>query len=211
MALQTAIVPGMNIFQWNLHYPHAVEVKGYHTPDAAGGIDNTVAGPTVTPGTYSVVLDYGGHKTRQSFVVSLDPRIHSTPQDLEAQLSLAMKIHQDLNLLDTTLNDAIAARNRLQSALTGTSKAGVKDSSVLQSLDKEIADTVQMDIHSSEGDALHQVHLRGYLSYLSADVEWPYARPTAAEYHVFQYLDQQTAMAVHKLRSAIAKARQITN
>lgn len=211
LALQTAIVPGMNVFQWNLRYPHAVEVKGYHTPDAAGGIDNTVAGPTVTPGTYTVVLNYGGHKTQQRFVVSLDPRIHSTPQDLDAQLALAMKIHHDLNLLDTTLNDAIEVRDRLQKALTGTSHADPKDSAALESLNKEIADTVQMDIHSSEGDALHQVHLRGYLSYLSADVEWPYARPTVAEYHLFQYLDQQTATAVQKLHAAIANAHQVVN
>ena len=211
LALQTAIVPGINVFQWNLRYPHAVEVKGYHAPDAAGGIGNSVAGPTVTPGTYTVVLDYGGEKTRQSFVVSLDPRIHSTSEDLDAQLALAMKIHNDLNLLDSTLNHAIEARDGLKKSMAGSGRPEAKAAAVLAALNKEIAATVEMDIHSSEGDALHQVHLRGYLSYLSADVEWPYARPTVAEYSVFQYLDQQTAAAVKRLDSAIAEASQVAN
>lgn len=211
LALQTAVEPGMNVFQWNLRYPHAVEVNGYHTPDAAGGIDNTVAGPHVTPGTYTVVLDYGGQKTQQKFGVLLDPRIHSTPQDLDAQLALAMQIHHDLNFLDTTLNRAIAVRDRLRMAATGRSHENARASAALDALNREIAAAVQMDIHSSEGDSLHQVHLRGYLSYLSADVEWPYARPTIAEYHVFEYLDQQTATAVQKLNAAIAEANQITN
>lgn len=210
-ALLTAIEPGMNLFQWDLKYPHAVEVNGYHTPDAAGGIDNTVAGPQITPGTYSVVLDYGGHKTHQDFVVSLDPRIHSTPQDLDAQLALAMRIHHDLNLLDTTLNQAMEVRDRLQKSVARNGQRNAEASAALDALNQQIAAAVQMDIHSSEGDALHQVRLRGYLSYLSADVEWPYARPTAAEYHVFQYLDQQTSEAVQKLHLAIAGASQVAN
>jgi hypothetical protein len=188
-----------------------VEVNGYHTPDAAGGIDNTVAGPHVTPGTYTVVLDYAGHKTQQSFGVSLDPRIHSTPQDLDAQLALAMKIHHDLNVLDTTLNRAIEVRDRLQRAETVRSHPAARATTALDALNREISAVVQMDIHSSEGDSLHQVHLRGYLSYLSADVEWPYARPTVAEYHLFEYLDQQTATAVSKLNASVADANQAAN
>ncbi len=210
-ALLTAIEPGMNVFQWDLRYPHAVEVTGYHTPDAAGGIDNSVAGPHVTPGTYSVVLDYGGHKIRQSLVVSLDPRIHATPQDLDAQFALAMKIRHDLNLLDTTLNQAIAERDRLQEIVASHKPANASAAAALDALNKEIVSDVQMDIHSSEGDALHEVHLRGYLSYISADVQWPYARPTVAEYHVYEYLDQQTAAAVERLHAVIAQAGKVIN
>lgn len=165
----------------------------------------------MTPGTYTVVLDYGGHKTRQNFVVSLDPRIHSTPRALDAQLALAMQIHDDLNWLDTALNQAISARNRLRKMLTGTSHMNAKAAEALATLNQKMANDIQMDIHSSEGDALHQVHLRGYLSYLASDVEWPYARPTVAEYHVFQYLDQQTSAAVQQLRAAIAAAGQVAN
>ncbi len=208
-ALLTAIEPGMNKFQWNLRYPHAVEVKGYHTPSAAGGMSNTVNGPHVTPGTYTVVLDYGGHKTRQHFVVSLDPRLHATPQDLDAQLALAMQIHHDLNLLDTTLNHAIAARDKLQKQVAGHS-ASHQASDALAALNKVIAKNVEMDIHSSEGDSLHQVRLRGYLSYIAASVQWPYARPTVAEYNVYHYLDQQTATAIKNLHAAIAAADRAT-
>ena len=56
----------MNRLQWDLRYPYATEVTGYHAPIAAGGLDDSVEGPVVVPGTYSVVLDYGGRKRNRT-------------------------------------------------------------------------------------------------------------------------------------------------
>ena len=74
-AYLTAIEPGMNMFQWNLRYPHAVGVTGYHIPEPEGSMENMIDGPRGAPGTYTVVLDYGGHKATQSFKIKLDPRL----------------------------------------------------------------------------------------------------------------------------------------
>ncbi len=81
----------MNRLQWDLRYPYATEITGYHAPIAAGGLEDSVEGPVVVPGTYTVVLDYGGQKTQQNFTVSLDPRLHATQQDLEARLALDLE------------------------------------------------------------------------------------------------------------------------
>ena len=40
-----AVEPGMNRLQWDLRYPYATEITGYHAPIAAGGLEDSVAGP----------------------------------------------------------------------------------------------------------------------------------------------------------------------
>ncbi|MGH9605373.1 MAG: VPS10 domain-containing protein [Terracidiphilus sp.] len=206
----TAINPGMNSFQWDLRYPHAVEIAGYFKPLAAGGLENTVDGPLVVPGTYKVELDYGGHTTQQSFVVALDPRLHITQQDLLAQQALEMQIYDDLNTLDTDVNNAMAARGELQTAVADRTVSEAQAAGALDALNTEIAAAAQLDIHSSEGELLHQVRLRGYLAYIAADIAWGYSRPTAAQYAVFRDVHAQTAEAEQKLKSGIAEAEKLT-
>ncbi|HEX4066404.1 MAG TPA: hypothetical protein VHZ09_10305 [Acidobacteriaceae bacterium] len=198
----TAIEPGINRFQWDLRYPPAVEVNGYHSPEAAGGLDYSTNGPMVVPGVYSVVLMYGGHKTTQDLTAALDPRLHATPQDLAARLELTQQIQTDMNALNTDLNRARAARDKLE-------KAG-SDHAALDALNREIDDLVQMKVRSSEGDVLHQAKLHGFLAYLIADVEVAYVRPNAAQYAVFHDLDDQTKAAEQKLELLIAEAEKVT-
>jgi hypothetical protein len=49
-------------------------------------------GPLVVPGRYTVELTAGGSTVKQALTVELDPRVHATPADLEAQLALARRI-----------------------------------------------------------------------------------------------------------------------
>ena len=195
----TAAEPGMNRFQWDLRYSDATEVKGFYPPVAAGGLDDSVQGPLVVPGHYSVVLDYGSSQTRQNFDVALDPRVHATAEDLAARLALELKIHADLDSLNRKLNQAIALRNKLASS---------GQQSTAADLDRIIGDLVQMQIRSSEGELLHEAKLRSHLAYLAADIDLAYARPTRAEYEVFQELDQQEKAGEQKLDAAIASANQ---
>ncbi|MGA7525468.1 MAG: hypothetical protein WBW84_23675 [Acidobacteriaceae bacterium] len=198
----TAIEPGMNHFQWDLRYPHAEEIVGYHAPAAAGGLDDSVTGPVVVPGTYTVVLDYGGQKSQQTFAVGLDPRLQATQQDLAAQLALDRQIQADLDALDKDVNRAIAARDKLE-------KAG--DAQAADALNREIDNVAQMKMRASEGSLLYETKLRGHLAYLEADIDWAFGRPTAAQYAVFHDLDGQAKTAEQKLESLTAggeKARQ---
>ncbi|HVA65015.1 MAG TPA: hypothetical protein VNF74_14920, partial [Terriglobales bacterium] len=194
-AALTAIAPGMNRLQWDLQYPDATEVTGFKPPVAAGGLDDSVAGPVVTPGTYTATLDYGGQKTQQSFTVSLDPRMNATADDLAAELALQLQIHTALDTLDRKLNQAIALRDQLAKA-SGQPKA----------LDQAIADLVQLKIQSSEGSLLHATKLRDHLAYLAADIALAYRRPTAAQYAVFEDLSARERAGVQKLDAAIAAA-----
>ena len=195
----TAINPGMNRFQWDLRYTPVTQIPGYHAPEPEGDRDTLVDSPTVVPGTYTVVLDYGGQKTQANFTVTLDPRLKATQQDLEAELTFCRQIEADLNELDKEIDQAIALRDKLQKS--GGSADAVKG------LDRAINDTVQMNNYASEEDLMHEVKTRALLAFLASDVEWAYAKPTAAQYQVFQTLEQQTKDRQQELATAIAAAK----
>jgi photosystem II stability/assembly factor-like uncharacterized protein len=202
----SAVEPGMNVLQWDLRYPYATEITGYRAPIAAGGLEDSVEGPVVLPGTYSAVLDYGGHKTQQSLTVALDPRLHATQEDLAARLALDLKIHEDLDALDNNINRALAARDTLQKAASANSATDAQAASALAALNRDIDSVAQMAIKSSEGDLLHETKLRDHLAYLAADIDLLYDRPTPSQEAVFRELDRQTKESTQRLEADFAEA-----
>jgi hypothetical protein len=205
----TAIEPGMNRFQWNLQYPPAVEVTGFHAPIAAGGLDNSTEGPEVTPGTYHVTLEYGGKTYKESFEVGLDPRIHVGPNALADRLALQRKIHDALETLDTTLNRAIAVQGKLLAALRSGKLTEAQAGVAMAHLHGEIRDLVQLGIRSSEGDLLNTVRVRSELAYLSADIGMAYGEPTPAQAAVYESAEAKAAAGEKKLDAAIAEAEKL--
>jgi hypothetical protein len=203
----TAITPGFNRFQWDLRYPDATEVKGFWVPIAAGGLEDSVEGPLVLPGTYTVVLDYDGQKSRRSFQVALDPRLHPAAGGLEQRLALQMKIHDSLDALDKAINQAIAARERLEAAVAHHQVSGAKAHDALAALDRAINDNVDMAARSSEGTVVFETKLRSHLAYLAADIGLSYLEPTQAEYQVYQHLEQQAQSGERQLKSAVEQAQ----
>ena len=205
----TSIEAGMNRFEWNLRYPDATEVKGFQPPIPAGGLPDTVEGPVIVPGTYSVVLDYGGQKTRQSFTVTLDPRLPASPEDLADRLAIEEKIHASLDALNKTINRAIDAREKLEAAIREHKLTEAKAGPAIANLTREIDDLVQLGTQSSEGTLLHPTKLRSHLAYLAADIDLAYIKPTAAQYAVFDHLDQQAKAGEQKLEAAITEANKV--
>jgi hypothetical protein len=204
-----AIEPGMNVLQWDLRYPYATEVTGYYAPIAAGGLEDSVEGPVVVPGTYSVVLDYGGQKTQQSFTVALDPRLHATQHDLEARLSLDLKIHADLDALDKDINQALGARDKLQNAVNTHNMTDAQATGALDALNRDIGNAAQMAMKSSEGSLLYETKLRDHFAYLAADIDLSYNRPTPSQEAVFSELDQQVKESKQKLEADVAQADEV--
>lgn len=203
LARLTAAGPGMNRFLWDLRYPPATEVTGFHPPAAAGGLDDTVDGPVVTPGNYTATLDNGGQKSSSSFQVALDPGIHASADDLQAELDLQLKIHSLLDGLDRKINQAIATRQKLES---GTRNS--QSDAALEELNQVLGDMVQLKIVASEGSLLYETKLRSHIAYLAASVALAYARPTAAQYAVFDQLTKEAAAGQQRLDAAIAAAGQ---
>ena len=120
--------------------------------------------------------------------------------------ALTQQIQADVNALNGEVNAAIAARDKLEKAVSAHSLTEVQAAGAMDALNSVIDSEVQMKIRSSEGDTMQEVKLHGHLAYLAADVEVAYARPTAAQYAVFRELDQQTKAAEQKLQAAVALA-----
>jgi photosystem II stability/assembly factor-like uncharacterized protein len=205
----TAIEPGMNRFQWDLRYDDATEVKGFQPPVAAGGLDDSVSGPVVSPGRYTVVLNYGGSTSSASFDVMLDPRLHPASDALADRLALGLRIHQTLDTLDRTINAALDARDVLNSAVASHRVTQSQAQPALVALDREIANLVQLENTSSEGTLLHETKLRSHLAYLGAEIDLAYDKPTPAEYAVFDQLNTEAQTGEQRLQTAIAQAKRL--
>jgi hypothetical protein len=192
----TGIAPGMNVFQWDLRYPDATEVSGFEPSGSGGGLDDSLLGPQIVPGNYTVTLDYGGAQASQPLELALDPRSSATAQDLAARRDFGLRIHALQDELDATVNAAIAARAR----------TGARTAAAAQ-LDAAIGAVVDV-VHpqADEGALLYESRLRDFIAFLNAEVDTGYVRPTEAEYAVFDKLSADAATAEARLRAATASA-----
>ncbi|MGH9487674.1 MAG: WD40/YVTN/BNR-like repeat-containing protein [Terriglobales bacterium] len=202
----TAITPGMNRFDWDLRYSDSTPVTGFFVPSPAGGLADTVQGPVVSPGTYTVTLDYAGQKISKQFQVKPDPRSKATQGDLNARLVLGLKIQAALNALDQKLDQAIAAQKQLQAAVAKASVSAAKAEPVLNTLNTAINDLVDLQEQSSEGTLAFETKLHSHLAYLAADLDLAYLRPTPAQQAVFHQLAQRAVSGERHLASATAAA-----
>ena len=199
----TAISPGMNRFQWDMRYPSAATVGGGFIRPQGVGVPYSMAGPIVTPGDYTVTLNYGGQSLRRTFSVALDPRLHATQAELEAKLALELQIHNTLNQLNRQLNQAIALRARL------AKDPAPGQSAAVAGLTHAIDALIQMKLRGDETDAVFGTRVDLHLAYLSGEVAEGYRRPTPAEYAAYKYLSGKIAAGEQVLTSAISTARQV--
>jgi photosystem II stability/assembly factor-like uncharacterized protein len=145
---------GLNRFAWNLEWPHPdmltynfrgrhIDYIEYTLPDhaIAGKTPiNQPPGPLAVPGNYEVVLTVDGKTYRQPLVVTLDPRVHVAPGDLEAQLDSARMIDDWMNISYRSYNEVGALRTTVaasQQRLNGNPQLKAL-SDALQAIDKEL-------------------------------------------------------------------------
>jgi photosystem II stability/assembly factor-like uncharacterized protein len=183
---QTAVEPGMNVFQWDMKYAPAYDAPTFRTvptddwPDSADG-------PTVVPGSYTAVLQYGSQKLQAPVKVELDPRIHATLADLQARLALELQIDSAIDRLDRAIAAAMSTRG-----LSPGQRAQVDD---------QVANLVLLDVHSSEADVVKPTKIREQLGFLLNSLEGAYARPTAAEYAAAKDLEDLASAGEARLQT----------
>ena len=204
----TAVKPGMNRFLWDLRYPEAVDVKGIYNSFFAAALP---VGPEVVPGTYYATLTYGNVTQRHSFVVKLDPRLHTTQAQLEQRFDLLMRIHAALNRLDSNLNRAIAARSALEKAIAEKRVPSAAAGPALQQLRHDIDGLVDLRIQSSEGALVYPGRLRSWLTSIATQVSTAFVAPTPSMVEVADGYIQNAAAGVARLHSDVAAARKVMN
>ena len=86
---------GMNRFAWDMRYPGSRQITGS---------TDRPSGPLAVPGRYEARLTVAGTTHGQPFEIRKDPRIPVTPEELQAQFDLAMRIGDKLS----EANDAVS-------------------------------------------------------------------------------------------------------
>ncbi len=184
---ETAAEPGMNSFDWDLTYTPPAEIRGAHLVPTDDFRD-TMDGPTVLPGDYTVVLTYGGTTIKAPLKVQVDPRFDPPADALQARLNLANQYVELLNALNSTTNAALEKRAQLPAAKQAQ-------------LDRAIAEVVELRFHSSEADVVYASRLRDYLAFQMNSLDLAYAAPTQAQQDAYTELKAKTDDAIAKLKS----------
>lgn len=186
----TTVQPGMNAFQWDLKHAPGFDPPGYRTlpnDDFADASD----GPTILPGDYTVVLRYGSQTLRAPLTVKLDPNLHPAPGELEARLELETRILGTIDDLDRSVAAALAARQALPRSRQGD-------------IDREVAQLVMFDVHSTEADTEHPTQVREQLGFLMNSLEGVFGRPTVADYQIYSKLQASAIAGEQRLRHLTA-------
>lgn len=102
---------GMHRFLWDFRYSAPpVAQPGYSMFTVAGrDVPREPSGPQALPGSYQVRLTVDGKTYTQHFKLTMDPRVKTTPQDLEKQFSLELKLVQALQQANQAVDDIHAA------------------------------------------------------------------------------------------------------
>ncbi len=186
LAEATGVEPGMNAFQWDMRYPPAFDPPGY-SDDVTDDFPDAGDGPTVLPGSYTVVLQYGSQRLSAPLDIRLDPRVQPAPGDLEARLAFEQEILATMSQLDHALAEAMRARDGLPAVRRAQ-------------LDTEIANLVLLNGSSSEYDVVFPSKLREQLGFLLNSLEGAYRKPTAAEYATYDELKALAAQGEARLQ-----------
>lgn len=102
---------GMHRFLWDVRYSAPpVAQPGYSMFTVAGrDVPREPSGPQALAGSYQVRLTVDGKTYTQPFKLTMDPRVKTTPQDLEKQFSLELKLVQALQQANQAVDDIHAA------------------------------------------------------------------------------------------------------
>ncbi|HEV2277875.1 MAG TPA: glycoside hydrolase [Acidobacteriaceae bacterium] len=89
---------GMHRWVWDLRMTKPVSPRYEYPISAVPGRTPLVPqGPLVLPGAYTVRLTVGGDTQTQPLTVKMDPRIHTSPSDLEALHTAELAMYSTLN------------------------------------------------------------------------------------------------------------------
>ena len=147
---------GLNRFVWDLRYPAPKTQRYSYYGNHLDYIEYTLAehaipgetprdipmGALVAPGTYTVALTFNGRTYKQPLTVTIDPRVTTSQQDLEAQLQVERNIDAQMS----TSYDGYEQTSNLRAVIkqlqaTATGKQDVL--TALKSLDDAVAKVEQ--------------------------------------------------------------------
>jgi photosystem II stability/assembly factor-like uncharacterized protein len=185
---------GLNRFVWDLRYEEARHVPGYFLYEYGGG----ARGPVAVPGHYLVRLTVGGQTQTAGFDVKLDPRVHVSQEDLQAQFDLLLETRDELS----RVYDAVNQMQDVRLQLSGLKRRLPENASTknimgaADELEKKLVGVrdqmINLDITANEDSLAYPPQLDGKLAYLAMDAGSADSAPTDPEVRELQKLKRQS-------------------
>lgn len=194
---------GLTRFIWNMRYPDPSKVDGYV---ASEGV---MSGPVVAPGVYQVRLTIGDLSFVETFEVRKDPRVAATQEDLEARLSLHLKIRDKLSETHDAINTLRNVRQQLDDWLKWAQALPVYEAMarlgkpIKESLNAIEEELIQPQARTRQDTLNHPVKLNGKLAGLAGVVASAQAAPTRQSYEIFDDLSQRIDVQLQRLQEVI--------
>ncbi|MBS1812213.1 MAG: glycosyl hydrolase [Acidobacteria bacterium] len=198
-ATRVAAEAGLNRFVWDTRYPDAARFPGMIM------WQGPVTGPRAIPGSYQAKLTVGGKTMTESFALSKDPRITTTPEDFAKQFDLLWKIR---NKLDETHNAIIKIRDVRQQieavskriAAQPNAKAVVDSGKALNAKITAIEEALYQTKNQSSQDPLnYPIRLNNKLAALGGSVGGSDNPPTDQALQVYANLSGRIDAELKKL------------
>lgn len=195
---------GINRFVWDLRYEGASRVP--HSPLWAGSTE----GAEALPGTYQVRLTVSGKAYTAPLEIKRDPRTTASPQDMEKQFDLLIKIRDRV----TQTHDAVNQIRSIREQITALNKRLEKDphakviADAGKQLDKKMTGVeevlIQTKARSNQDVLNYPIRLNNHLVALGGVVGSADSAPTQASYQVFDMLSKQLDEQLAKWKQILA-------
>jgi hypothetical protein len=179
---------GMNRFIWDMRYPDAT---GF--PNLIMWAAST-RGPMIVPGRYTVRLSLDGKSQTQTFDVVKDPRLATTKEDFDKQLTLALQIRDKLSQTNQAVVDIRESKKQLAeyAARLKDDPAQKKVVDAANDLIKRLSaveqELYQVKNQSSQDPLNYPIKLNNRIASLMGVVTGTDAAPTKQSYMVYEGL-----------------------
>ena len=185
---------GLNRFVWDLRYEEARHVPGYFLYEYGSG----ARGPVAVPGHYQVRLTLGRQTETAGFDLKLDPRVHVSQEDLQAQFDLLLETRDELSRVYDAVNQMQDVRLQL-SGLKRRLPENASTKSITNAadeLEKKLVGVrdqmINLDITANEDSLAYPPQLDAKLAYLAMDAGAADSAPTESEVRELQKLKRQS-------------------
>lgn len=205
-SLQTSTitaVAGMNRFVWDMHYPDGPQVPGDKLAEKG------VKGPLVTPGNYKVNLSIGENTYSKGIELLPDPRIYTSQEDYEEQLSLLLRIQEKMTETNRGINRLRNTRTQMDELTTRASgnESWKAISENTKRVKDKLPDIEEALINTKSVKGSDQINagtrLNVKLAELTSVVSSADSAPTKQSYEVFEDLSDRIDRQLSRLQEVI--------
>lgn len=171
---------GANRFVWNLRTDGVADIKGmilwFVLQD----------GPKVLPGKYTVELQIGDKTMSAPLTIILDPRLKTSPADLQAQYDFIISVREKMNEINQTIREIRKVQAQLNDLSTKTENVALlAEIDSLAAVASAIEKALYQTQNRSPQDPLnYPIRLNNKYGHLGALASIGFNKPTAQLYGV---------------------------